>query len=185
MLRLAAKNFCDRLYRLTVDQRGASAVEFAMVLPLMVALYFGAVELSEGIGISRKVSLTARTVADLVARVSSINNAGMTDVLNASTAVMAPYSTTPLRITVSSVKIDANGRATIDWSDTRNGTARAVGSTVTLPGALVIPNTSLIWSEVQYDYRPAVGYVITGTLTLKDQLFMSPRVSSSVTRTVN
>jgi len=184
MLRLV-KNLRDRLYRLTIDQRGVSAVEFAMVLPLMVVLYFGTVELSEGISISRKVSLTARTVADLVARVSSINNAGMTDVLDASTAVLAPYSTTPLKVTVSSVTIDANGKATIAWSDTRNGTARAVGSTVTLPGALAIPNTSLIWSEVQYDYRPAVGYVITGTLTLKDQLFMSPRVSSAVARTAS
>ena len=30
---------------------------------------------------------------------------------------------------VSSVKIDANGKATVAWSDTLNGTARAKGST--------------------------------------------------------
>jgi hypothetical protein len=51
---------------------------------------------------------------------------------------------------------------------------------VTLPSALVIKNSSLIWSEAEYLYQPVVGYVITGNLTLTDQLYMSPRKSESV-----
>ena len=78
---------------------------------------------------------------------------------------------------MSSVTIDAQGKATIAWSDTLNGTARAKGATVTLPAALAIPNSSLIWSEVQYTYKPVIGYVVTGTLTLKDQIYMRPRLS--------
>ena len=81
---------------------------------------------------------------------------------------------------MSSVVIDANGKATIDWSKTLNGTARAAGSTVTLPPALVVPNSSLIWSEVQYTYKPVIGYVVSGTLTLKDQIYMRPRLSDKV-----
>ena len=73
--------------------------------------------------------------------------------------------------------------ATVDWSDSLNGTARSQGSTVTLPTALVVPNTSLIWAEVQYSYKPAIGYVVSGTLTLKDQIYMRPRLSDQVTRT--
>jgi hypothetical protein len=57
-----------------------------------------------------------------------------------------------------------------------------VGSTVTLPTALNVASTTLIWSEASYDYRPAVGYVITGTLTLSDQIYMRPRLSDSVSR---
>ena len=122
------------------DERGVSAVEFAMLLPLMLTLYLGAVEVSQGIGADRKVTLTARTVADLVSQVSSINNADMTNALNAATAVMAPFPTGNLKVTVSSVTIDATGKATVDWSDTLNGTARAKGSTVTLPAALNVAN---------------------------------------------
>ena len=87
-----------------------------------------------------------------------------------------------MRASGSSVSIDANGKATIAWSDALNGTARAVGSTVTLPSALNVANTSLIWSEVQYAYTPTIGYVVTSTLTLKDQSYMRPRLSNSVTR---
>jgi hypothetical protein len=54
---------------------------------------------------------------------------------------------------------------------------------VTLPAALNVPNSSLIWSEVQYTYKPVVGYVVTGTMTLKDQIYMRPRLSESVART--
>ena len=84
---------------------------------------------------------------------------------------------------MTSVAIDANGKATVAWSDALNGTPRAVGSTVTVPDALNTPNSSLIWSEVQYTYTPTIGYVLTGTLNLKDQLYMRPRLSDSVTRT--
>lgn len=180
---VAVRGLCERLERLRTDQRGVSAVEFAMLLPLMLSLYLGAVEISQGIGADRKVTLTARTVADLVSQVSSINNSDMTNSLNAATAVMAPFSSANLKVTVTSVSIDAQGKATVAWSDTKNGSARAKGSTVTLPAALNVPNSSLIWSEVQYSYTPVVGHVVTGTLTLKDQIYMRPRVSDAVART--
>lgn len=169
------------LARFAGDERGVSAVEFAMLLPLMLTLYLGAVEISQGIGADRKVTLTARTVADLASQASSMAASDMTNSLNAATAVIAPYSSANLKVTVSQVKIDANSKATIDWSATLNGTARSKGSSVTLPTALVIANSCLIWSEVQYTYKPTVGYVVTGTLTLKDQIYMRPRLSDCVT----
>src|SRR5713226_8312478 len=164
------------------DQRGVSAVEFAMLLPLMITLYLGTVEVSQGVGIDRKVTLTTRTVADLASQVSSINNADMTNMLTASAAVIAPYNASKLKVTVSAVTVDANGVAKVAWSDTLNGTKRAVGSTVTLPSALNVANTTLIWSEVSYSYTPTIGYVITGTLNLSDQIYMRPRLSDTVTR---
>jgi Flp pilus assembly protein TadG len=171
-----------QLARLRRDQRGVSAVEFAMLLPLMITMYLGAVEISQGIGIDRKVTLTTRTVADLASQVSSINNADMTNLLNAAAAVIVPYDTSKLKVTVTGVDVDANGSAKVKWSDTLGGTARAVGASVTLPAALNVANTSLIWSEVSYSYKPAIGYVITGTLNLSDQLYMRPRISEKVER---
>ncbi len=183
LLKQFTQDVRHRLAQLRSDDRGVSAVEFALLLPLMVTLYLGSVEISQAISADRKVTMTSRTVADLISQVSSINNAGMTDVLNASSSVMAPFKTTTLKVVVTSVNIDANGKATVTWSDTFNGTARAVGSTVTVPTALKIANSTLIWSEVSYVYTPAIGYIITGPLTLKDQLYMAPRISTAVSRT--
>ena len=170
------------LVRLRCDQGGGSAVEFAMLLPLMITLYLGSVEVSQGIGIYRKFTLTTRTVADLASQVSSINNTDMTNLLTASQSVIAPYDTSKLKVTVSAVTIDTNGVATVAWSDTLGGTQRAVGSTVTLPAALNVANSSLIWGEVAYTYKPTIGYVVTGTLNLSDQIFMAPRLTNDVKR---
>lgn len=171
-----------RLLDLAGDQRGVSAVEFALLLPLMVTLYLGVVEISQGISADRKVTMTARSVADLVSQASNMSNSDMTNSLNAATAVMAPFPDTNLKVTVTSIAIDANGKATVKWSDTKNGTARAKGSTVTLPTALVVADSSLIWSEVEYSYKPTIGYLVSGTLTLKDTIYMRPRLSVCVTR---
>jgi Flp pilus assembly protein TadG len=171
-----------RLNGFLEDCQGLSAVEFGLVLPFMLTLYLGSVEISNGIAAGRKVSLTARTVADLAARMTTIHNVDVNNILKASSAVIAPYSASNLKVTVSEVSMDSKGNATITWSDTLNGTAHTVGQSATVPSALAVPNTSLIWGEVQYPYNPVFGYVLTGTLTLKDQMYMAPRLSSTVTR---
>src|SRR5437764_12163612 len=109
MMASAARLDLTRTFaRFTGDIRGVSVVEFAMLLPLMITLYLGSVEISQGVGVDRKVTLTARTVGDLASQVSSINNADMTNLLNAATSVIAPYDTTKLKVTVPAVTIDAN-----------------------------------------------------------------------------
>jgi Flp pilus assembly protein TadG len=73
------------------EQDGGTAVEFAMLLPLMLTLYLGAVEISQAVAIDRKVTLTSRTVADLASQASSISSSDMSNILGASSAVIAPY----------------------------------------------------------------------------------------------
>jgi Flp pilus assembly protein TadG len=181
-VRLRARRLSRDLRRFARDKRGISAVEFAMLLPLMVTLYLGGVEVSQAVAIDRKVTMIARTVADLVAQVTSVNATDMTNILAASTAVVAPYPDTKLKIVISRVDIDGSSVAKVIWSKTKNGTARAVNSTVTLPSALTVANTSLIWAETSYDYKPTIGYVISGTLTLADKIYMRPRLSDTVAR---
>jgi Flp pilus assembly protein TadG len=171
------------LTRFGGECRGMAAVEFAMLLPLMMTLFLGSVEVSTGTAIKRKVTLTAHAVADLSSRSPSITNAGMTNILNASSAIIAPYAAAGLQTVVSELSVDANGVATVVWSNTLNGTARPVGETVELPASMAVPNTYLLLGEAQYTYNPPYGYVITGPITMKDQTIMLPRQSNSVQRT--
>ena len=94
--------------RFATDRRGVSAVEFAMLLPLMVTLYLGSVEISQGVGIDRKVTLVSRTVADLASQVSTIAGTDMTNILNAATTVVQPYPDTPLKVVVASTLFDGS-----------------------------------------------------------------------------
>jgi Flp pilus assembly protein TadG len=80
----------QRLFRFAKDERGVSALEFAMVLPLMVTLYLGGVAVSQGISIDRKVTLASRTVADLTSQVSNVTPADVTELLKAAGAILPP-----------------------------------------------------------------------------------------------
>jgi len=180
-----ARSVTHRLARLVHDQRGVTAVEFAVLLPFMLTLYLGGVEVSQGVAMDRKVTMTVRAVADLAAQTTSISNSDMTNILNAAAAVVAPYSSTLLQVKVSSVTINSQGQATIVWSDALNTTPRTVGSSVTLPTALNVASTTVIWGEVTYAYTPTIGYVLTGTMNLSDKIYMRPRLSTCVTRVTN
>jgi Flp pilus assembly protein TadG len=170
------------LNRFAHDRRGVSAIEFAMILPLMLTLYLGGVEITQAVTIKRKTTLVTRTIGDLVAQDVNITNAEMQSIFAATTAIAAPYPTNKLKITVSSVSIDGQGVAKIAWSDAYQATPRAVNSTVTLPTGLNLPNTTLIWAEAQFDYTPPIGYMITGTRSLKDKLYLRPRLVNTISR---
>ena len=171
--------------RLAADCRGISAVEFAMLMPVMLTLLLGSVEASQGIAADRKVELTAHSLADLASQYTAITNADMSNILNAGSAIIAPYPTAGLKEVVSEIAIDSQGNATVVWSDTLNGTALTVGQTVNVPSSLATPNSYLILAQVQYGYNPTYGYVLTGTLTLSDQSFTRPRESASIARTAS
>ncbi len=171
-----------RIARFMRDRRAVSSVEFAIILPLMLVLYLGSAEVTQGIAIKRKVTLTAHTVADLSTQYTAIDNAEMSNILNASSAIIAPYTAGNLQATVSELAINAQGQATVVWSNSLNGTALAIGQSVNVPTALAVPNTYLILGQAQYTYSPTYGYVLTNALTLSDQIFLLPRQSASVTR---
>jgi Flp pilus assembly protein TadG len=145
--------------RFVRERRAVSAVEFALLVPIMVTLFFGGIEITQGITIKRKTTIAMRTIGDLVAQDTSITNAEMATILAATSSVLAPFSTANLKMVISSVAIDANNIATVVWSDASSGaTARAVGSLVTLPTGLnAFPNTTLIWAEAEYTYTPTIG----------------------------
>ena len=101
--------------------------------------------------------------------------------------MFAPYTwNSLLKIKVSSININAAGTATVGWSEGFQDTARPTNSTVTLPTGLNTPNTSIIWAEVSYAYTPPVGGSFTGgTLNMTDQLYIRPRLVTTVTRSAN
>ena len=181
-----------RVRQLWMDANAMAATEFAIVVPFMLLLYVGGVELGNGMSISVKVSETAHTVADLVTQNTQVTTSQMQGILGASTATLAPYPVVDkaghslVTVTVSEVATDAAGKATVQWSQSFNGTTvstgRPVGQVMTLPPALTGPsnyNVSFILGEVSYAYTPNLGYTISGTVTLQDSYYLFPRCSTN------
>ena len=172
--------------RFADDPRGTAAAEFCIILPLMLGFAFGVSEVCNLIAVDRKLTLTAHAISDMVAQTSAVSDADMANVLNAGKVLLQPYSANELKLRVSAVNIDANQNATVVWSDgSPSGEARQKGP-VTVPAALRVPNTQLIWGEVAYDYKPNHGaFSLKSMWSLKyekNQYFSRPRESSVVCR---
>ncbi|MFO1186050.1 MAG: TadE/TadG family type IV pilus assembly protein [Alphaproteobacteria bacterium] len=156
-------------------QRGLSAIEFALVAPIMITTYFGAFEMCDILVANRKVTNVAAATTDLVAQATQIADADMTNIFNAATAIMTPYDAGVLQITVSSVNTDAGGQTKIAWSDALHTTARAVGSSYTLPTGLATPGGSIIMTEVSFTYSTPIGTFVTNGITFSDKFYQRPR----------
>jgi Flp pilus assembly protein TadG len=177
MMWLRARFFVVNLIE---DCRGMAATEFAIIVPMMLVMFFGTVEFSSGIAVDRKVTLLARTLSDLTSQSKSVADSDLTNFFNASYAVLQPYSNTPAQETISELYVDPNSLAArVQWS--KGSSPRATSSTVAIPTALAVGGTYLIFSEVSYLYTPAVGYVMAKSgVTLKDTAYTRPRQSTCV-----
>lgn len=167
-------------HRFLRDQRGVSAVEFALILPVLVLLYLGCVELSQALTVDRKVTAAASVVGDLVAQAEALSDTDFDNIFEATSAVLAPYDTAPLSIVVSYVEITKDG-STVIWSAARNGTARACGSTINIPAEVAIEGTNLVVAEAQYVYAPTFGETITSDLNFEDTFYLRPRKEGDIT----
>jgi len=163
------------------DAKGLSAVEFALIFPLMALLYLGGCELTQALAIKRLVNITSGTVTNLVAQYATISaSQQMPDILYASTQVLTPYPASNATIVVTCVTIDSNGNATVAWSQALNGSARVTGSSVTLPPSLDVPNTTVVLGETTYSYTPLYDFIHMGPVSLYSAVYMLPRVSTTI-----
>src|ERR1700755_95490 len=92
--------------RLSSDCRGIAAVEFVMIVPLMLAMFFGMVEFSSGVAVDRKVTLMARTLSDLASQSTTLADSALTNFFTASVAIFTPYSASPTQATLTELYVD-------------------------------------------------------------------------------
>ena len=170
---------CRSVRDLGSDVRGIAATEFALVVPVMLILFFGTDEFSSGIAVNRKVTLMARTLSDLTSQNISVTDTQLTNFFNASTGIMTPYSSTPVKSTITELYVDPNTLvARVQWS--KGDAPRTAGTSVAIPTALQVGGSYLIFSEVSYIFVPTIGYVLKNSITLSDFTYTRPRQSTCV-----
>ena len=173
----------DFLRRFGKARDGVSAVEFALIAPVLILMFFGMTELSQAFMAQRRVQHVASTIADLTAQTGSVNDAALTDIFAIGNVILSPFSTTPLTQRITSVTANAQGVAKVDWSVGKNTTARTVASTVTVPANLIAANESVIMAEVTYAYTGFTAYVMNRPLTFSQTYYLRPRLTTKVTKT--
>ena len=175
------------LSRILRDRRAVSAVEFALLLPVLLTLFIAGIELSQALTIYRKVSHTANALGDLVSQVATISTSEMSNIMAATTAIMTPYSATGVKLVVSAVNYTTSGGFKTAWSVGQNTTAWTVNSAppITIPTGLISDGQQLVVTKVQYVYTSTFSTfmqdILGGTsITLSDVAYLRPRVSTTI-----
>lgn len=164
------------------NEKGVSAVEFALIAPVLVLVYFGCIELSLLMRADRRVTATAASLGDLTARLISVSDQDMQELYNAANVMMQPYSANVARMRITSVVDNGDGQTRVAWSDGFNIDPYTANTTITVPAGLVPSPGSVIVSEVEFDYESRVGFVLDASRTVKDVFYLRPRRVTSIPR---
>jgi Flp pilus assembly protein TadG len=167
------------------DKRGVSAVEFALIVPIILMMYVGTAEIGNLLTVDRRIETVASTAADLTAQVKQVSDSDLSDISDASKGIVAPYDTTPLKIVLSSVVADQNNNGKVAWSYSKTGSPRAVGSAYVLPPGTTVANSSVIVAEVTYAFTPILNlttFFSPGAFNLQRTFYARPRRSLTVAK---
>lgn len=189
------------LRSLLSNQRGMAALEFALLLPIMIMLIFGTYELSQYVRAQQKVDIAAQAIVDMVAQqaagVTGGTSGSLGNFCQAGLLMMTPFATTTgnssFKVAIASVTNYSSSGPALDWESDAAcpSTAAALGSTAitlaTSPTNLIptagAPGDSVILVTVTYVYSSPVQYFFPGLFTMTHTSFARPRNNSVVTCT--
>ena len=182
--------FRRQLKRFTRERQGTAAVEFALIFPVLLIVYFGLIEISNSLEAKRKVENAANLTGMLVAQASVVDDAYISNVFEATKMAFEPVNVTPLKVVVTSiVRRFENGNYInkVDWSESYGigASSRAVGSVYDPPDSILADNRGIILTEVEYTYSRLLASTtfndyIPDTMTFTTVYWTHPRYVVSI-----
>lgn len=192
-LSLMLGTFC----RLLADRRGIAAVEFALIAPLMLCMYFVTMEISQGIETNKKVGRVGSMVADLITQQQRITKSEVDAIMKIAESIVQPYTRSSPKIIVTAIEVtdEATPKVKVAWSrklvDGAYSRDANPGTDTTVPDALKVKGTFLIRVESELSYRPVITWSASqktalGLASAFDGIemgkayFLRPRMSNTI-----
>jgi Flp pilus assembly protein TadG len=181
----------QRYHRLTVkshkfvrgliaDIGGFAAVEFAMVVPVMIIMLLGSVEVSDALTVDQRVNIIASSISDVVARTADITPNDLKDITHFGELLIGKYSPSELKTEIISLLPDpVTGAMKVDWSYNTSGSVPYPNGS-TYPGnwdGMTSDNNSLIVVNTTFNYNSPIGQYIHGQIKLSHTANNVSRVS--------
>ena len=178
------------------DVSGLAAVEFALILPIMLLLFLGSFETTNLVLAYMKLEASAETAADLVAQTTVntvLQSTDFTNITNAAKQVLTPLPTSGALLKIAFASVTYNtGSAVIDWHTEVNSatpitTANVPNNTslANLGNQAIGSTDSVIIVTLTYSYSSPFTYVLSSSYTLTESAFNRPRYMNCVPTYLN
>ncbi len=188
---MIVKKLLNKLRRFRSDQRGLSAIEVAIAVPIALSLTFNGIELTRYILLHQKSERASMTVADLVSQGEVLTLDDITNIFRAGAFITEPFDFNADGAMIVSSVVGQNNGAIIEWQrsygqNPQNSSLGNQGATASLPaGFNVAAGDSVIMAEIYYNFspmfpgNPILGSLI-GTNTVYTYAIFRPRYTVKV-----
>lgn len=174
------------LKRFIGASQGNAATEFALILPIMITLFFGILEGGELMATERRVDRAATAIVDLVAQSATITPSELQHLRNGIEYIIDTDNVPNLEFKFTSVIVSPDDAdvAIVHWSrDQDLNEPYAAGSVFTGIDDMSIlkANLSFLIVELSYEYDGAISsQVFNSPMTLRSKASRLPRLSARV-----
>jgi Flp pilus assembly protein TadG len=168
------------------EDKGAAAVEFAFIIPFMMLLYFGLIDVTGLISLNRRIVSSATTMADLVGQQkTNVLASTIADQFNAAYVTMKPMPSSNLRIEVYDYRL-VGSTITLIWKTSNNqGPVCGAAPVTTNMAPLMTAGNDVILARTCTTYSPTIatfmGSNILGATSFTVRQAISVRPRSSLT----
>ncbi len=170
------------LRRFAAANSGLAALEFAILLPMMVFLLFGSVDLIDAIGTDRRTENVAASLADVVARDTEVSDDEVTGLWAAMGILMTPDNGDDLQARITSIDIESTTVARVVWSEAHGMSALTEGDLIALPADMMVAGTSVILAETEFAYAAPLGILFAGNMSLEHHAYRRSRLVDPIPR---
>ncbi|WP_120498777.1 TadE/TadG family type IV pilus assembly protein [Kiloniella sp. EL199] len=168
--------------------KGVALVELALILPVLLIMLSGVIEMSRYIWIHHKILRLTAEISDLVTQSRSMSATEMNVLFNAADYIIHPFDLQNNGvIIVSSVSGTGEDPPQVNWKQCGagnlavTGSVGAVGTTAQIPNGLnVDPLDNIIIAEVYYNYEPLIFDNIIERTQISRAAIHSPRISALI-----
>lgn len=167
-----------KLWAYIDDCRAISAVETAILFPILISLMMGIYDLGQGVIVNQKTVTASQVIADLVGRNEVVDMALLTDIRNAGELALMPYSNQEFGTDMISVEFDIDQNPVILWRVTENMTED--DSALDTTDGLGQQGNGVVIISVINRYEPFFSNFIVPEINMAERAYVTGRISPTI-----
>ncbi len=159
-------------------EEGVSAMEAALIFPLLMILFLGVYDMGNAILSNQKTIKASQITADLITRHKTVSTADIDDAVEGGRLALEPLDNTNYGVDIVSIRFDENALASIIWRETVNMTPAA--DVLMRVASLAEANSGVVVVISQYIFEPLFAGFVIDQISMEEVAFARGRTSAVV-----
>ena len=158
------------LRRFRCNESGVALIEFALILPFLMIIFYGTIELTRYIQMIQKMDNATSALTDLVNRNFNLSNDSLQKIANAAPAMLQPFSSAGVGLIITAIQHDAGTtQPTTKWqrpyfAAPASKISAGKNNRPNLPQLELQERDQVITVELFLVYKPILNIAVTQSL---------------------